>query len=77
MVKGKRYGNLDNRAAENCPTTHSSNPLKGSWGLRKLVVTGTQENKSTVKTVLHNKIIIIITSKFKIGLIKQEIYCLA
>ena len=46
--KGNRYSNSDNRVAENCPPTHCSNPLKGSGGLRKLVVSGPQEHESTV-----------------------------
>ena len=48
LVKGNRYSNSDNRVAENCPPTHCSNPLKGSGGLRKLVVSGPQEHESTV-----------------------------
>ena len=51
MVKGNRFWNSDNRNAENCPPKHCSNPPKGSWGLRKLVVTGPQEHKSTDKKV--------------------------
>ena len=51
LVKGNRYWNSDNRVAKNCPPAHSSNSLKGSWDLRKFVVTGPQEHKSTFKTV--------------------------
>ena len=43
----------DNRVAKNCPPTHCSNPPKGSLGLRKLLVTGPEEPKSTVKTVCY------------------------
>ena len=53
LVKGNRYWNSDNRAAENCPLTHCLNTLKSLWGLRKLVVTGPQEHKSTVKKVCY------------------------
>ena len=53
LVKGNRYWNSGNRFAENCPPAHCSNPPKGSWGLRKLVVTGPQEHKSTVKIVCY------------------------
>ena len=56
MFKRNRYWNLDNRVAENCPPTHCSNPPKG---LSKLVVTGPQEHKFTVKTVLHIQIMTI------------------
>ena len=51
LVKGIRYWNSDNRLSENCPPIHCSNLLKGSWGLRKLAVTGLRSSKSTVKTV--------------------------
>ena len=51
MVKGNRFWNSDNRNAENCPPKHCSNPPKGAWGLRKRVVTGPQEHKSTDKKV--------------------------
>ena len=53
LVKGSRYWNSDNIIAENCPLTHCLNPLKGSWGLRKLVFNGPQEHTSTVKTVCY------------------------
>ena len=53
LVKGNRYWNWDNRVAENCPLAHCSNLPKGSWDLRKLVVTGPQQQKSTVKTVCY------------------------
>ena len=53
FVKGNRYWSSDNRVVENCPPTHCSNFLKVSWDLRKLVVTGPQEHKSTVKTVCY------------------------
>ena len=43
LVKGNRYWNSDNRVAENGPSTQCSNPLEGSWGLRKLVVIGPKE----------------------------------
>ena len=52
LVKGNRYWNWDNRVAGNCPPTHCSNLPKGSWGLRKLVVTGPQESKSVAKTAV-------------------------
>ena len=35
-----RYWNSDKRVAENWTPKNSSNPPKGSWDLRKLVVTG-------------------------------------
>ena len=38
LVKGNIHWNSNNRVAKNCPRM----PLKGSWGLRKLVVTGPQ-----------------------------------
>ena len=64
LVEGNRYWNSDNSVADNCHPRHCSNSPKGSWDLRKFVVTGPQEHKSTVKAVLHNqimmKIIIII-----------------
>ena len=44
--------NSDNRVAENCPPTHCTNPLINYWGLKKLIVTGSQEHKSTVKTAV-------------------------
>ena len=53
LAKRDRYWNSDNRDTGNCPPTHFSNPLKGSWGLRKLVVTGPQEHNSAVKTVCY------------------------
>ena len=53
LVKGDRYWNSVNRVAENCPPKNYSNPPKGSWGLRKLAVTGSQEHKSTVKAVCY------------------------
>ena len=53
LIKGNRYWNSDIRVAENCPLTYYSNPPKGSWGLRKLIVTGPQEHKSTVKTACY------------------------
>ena len=53
LVKGNTYWNSDNRVVENCPPTQCSNPLKGSWDLRKLIVTRPQEHKSTVKTVCY------------------------
>ena len=53
LFKGNRYWSSDNRVAENCPPTHCANSPKGSWGLRKLFVTGPQEHKSTVKTVFY------------------------
>ena len=34
LVKGNMYWNSDNKVAEKCPSTHCSNPPKGSWGLR-------------------------------------------
>ena len=60
MVKKNSYWNSDNKVAENCPPTDRSNPSKGSWGLRKLVVTEIQEQKSTFKSVFYILIIIII-----------------
>ena len=48
LDKGNRYWNSDNTVAENCLLTHCSNPPKGSWGLRKLIVT---VPKCAVKTV--------------------------
>ena len=53
LFTGNRYWNLDNRVAESRPPTHCLNTSKGLWGLRKLVVTGSQEHKSTVKTVSY------------------------
>ena len=53
LAKGNRYWNSDNRVTENSPPTHASNPPRGSWGLRKLVVTGPQDHKSTVKIVCY------------------------
>ena len=35
------------------PPTHCLNPLRGSSGLRILLVTGTQEHKSIVRTVCY------------------------
>ena len=52
LVKGNRYWNSDNGVAENRPPKQCSIPLKGSWGLMKLVVTGPQ--------MLHNQIIMMI-----------------
>ena len=48
LVRRIRYWNSDNRFAENCPPMHCSNLPKGSSCLRKLVVTGPQEQNSTV-----------------------------
>ena len=47
LAKGNMYWSSDNRVAENYPPTHCLNPPKGSWGLRKLVVAGPEEHKST------------------------------
>ena len=63
MVKKNNYWNSDNKVAENCPPTDRSNPSKGSWGLRKLVVTEIQEQKSTFKSVFYILKMIIIIDK--------------
>ena len=63
MVKKNSYWNSDNKVAENCPPTDRSNSSKGSWGLRKLVVTEIQEQKSTFKSVFYILKIIIIIDK--------------
>ena len=42
LVKGNIHWNSNKRVAENCPTMPCLKPLKGSWGLRKLVVTRPQ-----------------------------------
>ena len=39
------------RVAEKCPPANCSNPVKGSWGLRKLVSSGPQQQKFTVNSV--------------------------
>ena len=64
LVKANRNGNSNNRVAENCPPMHCSNLPKSSWSLRKLVITGPQEHKSTVKTMLHSQIIILIITSW-------------
>ena len=63
MVKKNSSWNSDNKVAENCPPTDRSNPSKGSWGLRKLVVTEIQEQKSTFKSVFYILKMIIIIDK--------------
>ena len=63
MVKKNSYWNSDNKVAENCPPTDRSNPSKGSWSLRKLVVTEIQEQKSTFKSVFYILKMIIIIDK--------------
>ena len=63
LVKKNSYWNSDNKVAENCPPTDRSNPSKGSWSLRKLVVTEIQEQKSTFKSVFYILKMIIIIDK--------------
>ena len=52
-VKEYRYSNSGKKVAEDYPPTDRSNPSKGPRGLRKLVVTEIQEQKSTAKSVLY------------------------
>ena len=53
LIQGNMYWNSDNTVTENCPPTDCSSPLKGSWSLSKLVITGPQEHKFAVKTVCY------------------------
>ena len=49
LVKGNIYWNSDKRVAENCPPTHSPNPPKGSWCLRKLLLLDLKNINSLLK----------------------------
>ena len=51
VLVNNRVFAIRTRVAEKCPPTNCSNPVKGSWGLRKLVASGPQQEKFTVKSV--------------------------